>query len=123
MRTTVSIRGLHAYGYHGLFDEERSLGQKFLFNVRCELADVSTHMDDRLEKSVGYDALANDVLKVSESQKFKTVEALAETIARTLLTSYPVIEAIDVSVEKHSPPMPHAIGSAAVEIRLTRAEL
>ncbi|MGC4060251.1 MAG: hypothetical protein QM749_05160 [Aquabacterium sp.] len=40
-----------------------------------------------------------------------------------MLAAYPVIEAIDVGVEKHSPPMPHAIGSAAVEIRLTRPEL
>ena len=82
MRTLVSIHGLQVYGYHGLFDEERRLGQKFLFNVRCELADVPTHLDDQLEHSVGYDVLANEVSAISAAQKFKTVEALAETVAR-----------------------------------------
>lgn len=123
MRTLVSIHGLQVYGYHGLFDEERRLGQKFLFNVRCELADVPTHLDDRLEHSVGYDVLANEVSAISAAQKFKTVEALAETVARTLLGTHPVINAVEVHVAKSSPPMAHALSAATVEVALRRDEL
>lgn len=123
MRTLVSIHGLQVYGYHGLFDEERRLGQKFLFNVRCELADVPTHLDDQLEHSVGYDVLANEVSAISAARKFKTVEALAETVARQLLGSHPVIRAVEVHVAKSSPPMAHALSAATVEVALRRDEL
>lgn len=123
MRTIVSIHGLQVYGYHGLFDEERRLGQKFLFNVCCELIDVPTHQDDQLENSVGYDVVANDVSEISAAKKYKTVEALAETVARTLLARYRVIAAVDIKVAKLSPPMAHALTSATVEVSLKRDEL
>jgi dihydroneopterin aldolase len=122
MRTTVSIHGLQVYGYHGLFDEERRLGQKFLFDVRCQLVDVPTHQDDQLANSVGYDVLANEVSSISAAQKYKTVEALAETVARTLLARNGVIAALDIKVAKLSPPMAHALTSATVEVSLRRDE-
>ncbi|BBN90498.1 dihydroneopterin aldolase [Azospira sp. I09] len=123
MRTVVSVQGLQIYGYHGLCDEERSLGQKFLFTIRCQLADVRSHLDDRLDHSVGYDVLARDVSGISESKKFRTLEALAETIARALLVAHPAIETIEVHVSKVSPPMAHHVDSATVAVTLARSEL
>lgn len=123
MRTGISIQGLQIYGYHGLHDEERSLGQRFLFDVRCGLAEISGHLDDRLENSVGYDVLASDIAAASGARKFRTMEALAEAVARTLLDRHPVIEAVEVRVAKHSPPMALLVASAAVEITLARSEL
>ena len=123
MRTVVSVQGLQIYGYHGLCDEERSLGQKFLFTIRCQLGDVRSHLDDRLDHSVGYDVLARDVSGISESKKFRTLEALAETIARALLVAHSAIETIEVDVSKVSPPMAHHVDSAAVAVTLARSEL
>lgn len=122
MRTTVSLHGLQVYGYHGIFDEERSLGQRFLFSIRCELAPVATHQDDQLGHSVGYDVLAAEVSAISAARKFRTMEALAEAIARSLLASHAVIVAVDVEVSKSSPPMAHALDAAVVEVRLCREE-
>ena len=118
MRTSVAIQGLQVYGLHGLFAEERSLGQKFVFNVRCDLAETDSHLNDQLERSVGYDALVNLVADISQSQQFNTVEALAETVARSLLVKHPIIDVIHVSVAKLSPPIAHVITSATVEISL-----
>ena len=123
MRTTVSIKGLQVYGYHGLHEEERSLGQRFLFDLHCQVATVQSHADDRLEQSIGYDVLANEVSAISAARKFNTLEALAETIARILLTRYPTLETIDVHVSKYSPPMAHAVDSATVAVSLGRNEI
>ncbi|MBF1165349.1 MAG: dihydroneopterin aldolase [Dechloromonas agitata] len=123
MRTVVSIQGLQLYGYHGLHDEERSLGQRFLFNIRCRLGEVRSHLDDRLEHSVGYDVLAREVAGISESRPFHTLEALAETIARALLVAHSAIDTIEVHVAKCSPPMAHHLDCAAIEVTLARDEL
>jgi dihydroneopterin aldolase len=37
MLTTIQIAGLQTFGYHGLFEEERSLGQKFTFDIDATL--------------------------------------------------------------------------------------
>lgn len=123
MRTIVSLQGLQVYGYHGLFDEERSLGQKFLFDIRCELVEVATHLDDELRHSVGYNVLADEVAALSASRKFRTVEALAESVARHLLADHPAITRVEVQVAKSSPPMAHALGSATVQVALERDAL
>ena len=48
MLTTIQITGLQTFGYHGLFEEERSLGQKFTFDIDATLNPALTHRDDRL---------------------------------------------------------------------------
>lgn len=123
MRTVISLRGLHVYGHHGLFDEERRLGQKFLFDLRCTLADVPTHGDDALHHSVGYDVLAGDIQAISAARRFQTLEALAECVARTLLERHAMLAAVEVGIAKASPPMPHALAAATVELGLARSEL
>ena len=37
MLTSIKITGLQTYGYHGLFEEERTLGQKFSFDIFADL--------------------------------------------------------------------------------------
>ena len=37
MLTTIQISGLQIFGYHGLFEEERRLGQKFNFDIDATL--------------------------------------------------------------------------------------
>jgi len=122
VRTTLAIQGLQVYGYHGLFDEEQRLGQKFVFDLRCTLVDVQTHGDDELHHSVGYDVLAGDIQAISAARKFRTLEALAESVARTLLDRYAVLAAVEVAVAKASAPMPQALTAASVEVALSRSE-
>lgn len=123
MRTFISIRGLQCYGYHGLFQEERTLGQRFVFNLRCELSQQVSHLDDTLDRSVGYDLLAQEVVAISSERKFQTLEALAETITRRLLEKHSMIDSVQAHVSKFSAPMIYALESATVEIVLRRDEL
>lgn len=123
MRTLVSIKGLQLYAHHGMEEEERSLGQRFMFDIRCRLAEVGSHHDDLLLRSVSYNALAKEIAAVSAATCFRTLEALAEAIARHLLAEHAVIEAVDVTAAKFSPPMPYLLNVASVEISLVRAEL
>ena len=51
MLTTIQIAGLQTFGYHGLFEEERRLGQKFTFDIDATLNPAATHQDDRWQPS------------------------------------------------------------------------
>ena len=123
MLTSISIKGLQTFGFHGLFEEERRLGQKFLFDIRGQLAHTHTHQDDALQASVRYDAVVEEVVNISEGQQFMTIEALGEAIARGLLTRFEPLQDVTVGVTKFSPPLRQTIQSAGIEVRLNKAEL
>jgi dihydroneopterin aldolase len=123
MRTRITVCGLQTYAFHGLFSEERQLGQKFTFDITAELSPVHTHKSDDLTLSVRYDALVEETVAVAQSARFHTLEALGEQVARALLGRFLELTELTVNVAKVSPPIVHPVERVGVEIRLTRAEL
>lgn len=123
MRTSITITGLETYGYHGLFEEERSLGQRFTFDIAATLREVRTHRSDDLDCSVRYDAVVDEAVQIACSGKFQTLEALGETIATGLLRRFALMETVSVAVAKSSPPIAHTIERVGIEVGLSRADL
>ncbi|WP_316173173.1 MULTISPECIES: dihydroneopterin aldolase [unclassified Bradyrhizobium] len=123
MLTSIKISGLQTYGYHGLFEEERALGQKFNFDIFAMLQEVRSHLSDDLGSSIRYDAVVDEVVRSAASGKFQTLEALGETIATNLLRRFMAMESVTVAVAKSSPPIPHSIEQVGVQVTLSRAEL
>jgi len=123
MLTSINIIGLKTYGYHGLFEEERTLGQRFTFDISATLREVRTHRSDDLDCSVRYDAVVDEAVQIAASDKFQTLEALGETIAIGLLRRFARMESVTVAVAKSSPPIAHAIEQVGVQVGLRRADL
>ncbi|UGY13167.1 dihydroneopterin aldolase [Bradyrhizobium septentrionale] len=123
MRTSITITGLTTYGYHGLFEEERSLGQRFTFDISATLREVRTHRSDDLDCSVRYDAVVDEAVRIASSRKFQTLEALGETIAAGLLRRFALMETATVAVAKSSPPIAHTIERVGIQISLGRVDL
>lgn len=112
----ISLNNLQFYGFHGLLPEENKLGQRF--NVDVELfvdlkkAGVSDDMNDSIHYGHAYDLIKGIV----EGEAKNLIEAVAETIAGTLLTSFDLLTACRVKVIKPDPPIPGHYQSVAVEI-------
>lgn len=98
MMTHVQIQGLQTYGYHGLFDEERRLGQKFSFDIRAALAPCHSHDADDLAGSVRYDAVVEEAVRLAGAEWFQTLEPLAEAMATGLLTRFALMDTVAVDV-------------------------
>jgi dihydroneopterin aldolase len=120
LNTSILIEDLELYGFQGYFDEEQRLGQKFVFSVLANLAPAETHLDDGFGASARYDQLIEEVERISNQTKFRTLEALGETIARGLLHRFDRIANIAVTVAKASPPISQSIGRVAVRIQIDR---
>ena len=54
MTVTVELRGLELHGHHGVEEEERRRGQRFLFDVWLETRDAAAAASDRIEDAVDY---------------------------------------------------------------------
>ena len=121
MLTTIQIAGLQTFGYHGLFEEERSLGQKFTFDIEATLNPAHTHRDDQLDASIRYDAMVDAAVSLASGMKYQTLEALGEAVAIGLLRRFVLIETITVGVSKFSPPIPHTLSKVGIAVRVARS--
>src|SRR6266702_7552489 len=98
MLTTIHIAGLQTFGYHGLFEEERRLGQKFTFDIDATLKSAPTHREDRLDASIRYDAVVDAAVSLAGERKYQTLEAHGEAMAIGLLRQFSLNDTICVGV-------------------------
>jgi 7,8-dihydroneopterin aldolase/epimerase/oxygenase len=78
----VELRGLELHGHHGVGEEERRAGQRFLFDVELEVGERG--VTDRIEDAVDYREVAVAVREVN-ARPFRLLEALASAVADTLV--------------------------------------
>jgi 7,8-dihydroneopterin aldolase/epimerase/oxygenase len=107
------------YAYHGVHPEEQRLGQRLEVDLDCELDLTEAAARDTAGATVSYARLVEIVQELSAEKKFFLIEALADTIARTILDRYPQMERVTVTVRKPSAPIPATLSH--VGVRLTRA--
>ena len=77
----VELHGLELFGHHGVHEEERQQGQRFVYDVELEVGERGA--DDRIENAVDYREVAATVREVAAGQ-FWLLEALASAVADTL---------------------------------------
>jgi dihydroneopterin aldolase len=113
----ITLRGMRFLGRHGVELEERLEPQPFEVDVILRGAISRAAASDDLADTVDYSAVFTTVQGIVEEQSFRLIEALAGTIADTLLTD-PAIQDVEVRVRKPKAPLPGAFDT--VEVRLRR---
>ena len=111
----IFISGISFYGHHGVSEEERILGQRFLVDVELTLDLGPAGVSDDLTQTVDYADVVKRVAAIGRTRRFRLLEALAEATAMDLLELKKVRE-VRVRVVKCAPPLPDVVESAGVEI-------
>ncbi|MCW2922509.1 MAG: folB [Thermoleophilia bacterium] len=119
---TIRLVGLSVYAHHGLVAEERSLGQRFEFDVEVELPHCAACRSDEPADAVAYEAIAAVVVEVATNFRFSLMEALADAVCMELLAEFP-ISRVRLSVSKTAPSIPHTLARATVILERTRDHL
>ena len=94
----IALHGIEVHGYHGVLDDERREGQRFLFDVELELGEEAARTD-RIEDAVDYRDVAAAVREVSDARAHHLLESLVVAVADELLARFPVT-AVRVAVHK-----------------------
>jgi dihydroneopterin aldolase len=92
----VELHGIELRGHHGLLEEERQAGQRFVYDVELEVGERGA--SDRIEDAVDYREVAAVVVEVNARQ-FRLLEALASALADALVERFPA-ERVRVRVRK-----------------------
>ncbi|NMO97774.1 dihydroneopterin aldolase [Paenibacillus lemnae] len=114
------MRRMEYYGYIGVFEEERKLGQRYYVDLEMELDLSGAGTSDDLTQTVNYAEVHELVQNIMHHKQFKLIEALAEHIASEVLHTYTSIVALTVKVTKPHPPFDIHFEGVTIELHRTR---
>lgn len=112
----IIIENLELIAEHGVFKEEKFLGQKFIISVEMTTDTREAGKTGNLNASTHYGFVADDIEKIFTSESFDLIETCAEKIAEMILTKYPLISEVKVTVKKPWAPIRKHFDFVAVEI-------
>jgi 7,8-dihydroneopterin aldolase/epimerase/oxygenase len=107
----IELSGLELFGYHGVLPEEAKDGQNFWYDVELEVGEWGAN--DRIEDAVDYRLVLEAVREVNE-RRFELLEALASTVAETLIDRFPAAR-VRVRVRKKPAGMPVEFSAVTAE--------
>ena len=111
---TIEITGLSLYTRHGVSEAERELGQRLVFDVAFELDDCDATVTDRVEDTVDYADVCEQVALAAQERSYRTLERLCSAIAARLVDRYGA--AVRVKAAKPEPPIPLPVDEVSVEV-------
>jgi len=112
----IYIRDLEFIGYHGVFEEEKKLGQKFFVSLELTTNLREAGLNDDITKTTHYGEVSESVKKIFFQKKYDLIETLAEDIAREVLLNYPLISELKLEIKKPWAPVGIPLKDVSVEI-------
>jgi dihydroneopterin aldolase len=112
---TVEISGLSLYTRHGVSEAERELGQRLVFDISFELDDCDATVTDRLEDTVDYAEVCEQVALAAQERSYRTLERLCAAVADRLSDRYGA-ESVRVKAAKPEPPIALPVEEVSVEV-------
>lgn len=112
------IRDFEIFAFHGVFEPEKQLGQKFIISLELELDLKTAGRTGDLTKSVHYGELCEKVEKEFTRESYDLIETAALNLADFILNEYKLIHGVKVFLKKPwAPVMKHL---DTVEIMIER---
>jgi len=112
----ISIVDLEVFYSIGVTDEERAKPQRLLVSVDISLDISAAAIGDRIEKTINYHAVVQDLLKYGEGRSWKLLERLVTNIADRILAEYRPL-AVMVEVKKFAIPQARHVSVALTKAR------
>jgi 7,8-dihydroneopterin aldolase/epimerase/oxygenase len=112
---TIEITGLSLYTRHGVSAAEREIGQRLVFDVAFELDDCDATVTDRVEDTVDYSEVCEQVALAAQERQYKTLERLCTAVADRLIQRFGA-ESVRVKATKPEPPIPLPVEEVSVEV-------
>lgn len=116
---TIRLLGMEFYGYHGVFEAEQELGQRFEVDVELfrDLAEAAE--TDDIDVTLNYVDVYSLVKEIVEERTFNLIEALAGAICDAILRGF-AVDGVRVRVRKPHVSLGGLLRTVEVEIERWR---
>ncbi|ODS82169.1 MAG: dihydroneopterin aldolase [Cytophagaceae bacterium SCN 52-12] len=112
----ISLEGLEFFAFHGVYEEEQRIGNRFSIDVHIDAEVVRAGVSDELSDTIDYVRVCEIVAGV-----MKDSSSLLETLALNIITvvkqTYPSAKEVCVKVSKLNPPIGVICRNASVTMK------
>lgn len=116
----IYLKDVEIFGNHGVFQEEKTLGQKFILSLELSLDFTAAAKKGDLSQSVHYGELCHKVEKYFQEKSYDLIETIAYKIGYYVLNEYSVVKEVKVVLKKPWAPIGRHLDYAAVEATVKR---
>ena len=106
MSLSIDVKGIKAYGKHGVYSEEKKEEQLFLVDVKLVFEGLKESQDS-LEATINYEIIVQLIIDLIKKESFNLIETLAKKLLEDieqLVNETSVIKVIKrISVTVHKP--------------------
>ncbi len=114
----ITVRGIEAYGFHGVLPVEREQGQPFVVDLEVRTDVSAAAAADDLTKTLDYSVLAREVVDIVQGDPCDLIETLAVRVADAML-AHGAVHSVRVTV--HKPEAPVGVPFSDVTVTVERA--
>jgi len=119
----ILLKDIKLYGYHGVLEKEREIGQYFYIDIEIALDLKPAGITDELGNTVDYSKVYDIIKNINEGNKFRLIESFAHKISEELMATFDKIKEIIVRVRKPDAPIDGDFGWVGVEIKRSREDV
>ncbi len=116
---TLRLRNMTFHAFHGVWDEEREIGQRFEVDVELKVDAQAASLTDKLKDTIDLAAVFEKVQHVIVEGRYRLLETMGEKVAQKILQDFDVSE---VRVRVRKPHAPIRGTQDGMEVELTRSK-
>ena len=120
MSDQIVLTGIHGFGYHGLFEQERKDGQDFFVDLTLSVDLTAAAQSDAIEDTVNYAEITDLVVEEITTNPVNLIEKLAARIAERVLNQHIKVRSVTVTVHKPQAPVAAQLKDIAVVVTRSR---
>lgn len=118
----IILHNMYFYGYHGVLEEEKVLGQKFFVDAELQLDLKPAGRSDDVEDTVSYAGVYRLIEEIVTKERFNLLEGLGHRICGQILTGYDKIAGVTLTIRKPGAPVNGHYDDFAVTLQRSRAD-
>jgi dihydroneopterin aldolase len=115
MKGVIEIEGMEFFAYHGCFEAEQVVGNRFIvyacLHYDCSKAAASDCIEDALSYQSAYELIAKEMMQPSH-----LLEHVGKRILDILYASFPQLQYAKIKISKMNPPLGGQIGCTSVTL-------
>lgn len=115
---SIHLQQLQFKSYHGLYPEEKILGNWFIVNFTAKYQPQYLPIHS-IEQTINYQNIF-ELIERRMAIPTALLETLIVDIANEIFDTFLLVEEIDICVTKKNPPIPNCIGNVAVSYQSKR---
>ena len=122
MRITSShiiLQEMRFYAYHGVLPQERVVGGDYTVSVEVDVDVTSAIEHDVVDVTLNYAELY-EVVQHEMLTPSDLLEHLAGRIGKAIMTAFPQVKAVDLTVMKDNPPMGADCKGAGIKLHIEK---